>query len=176
MTLQTNLISAELSDDDLNSSVESIKQVESKVGFALTLKKEDAATLAKVGPKILEFTEKAYEYAVKNPNLKPDFVDLAEFQKDYLLSKKLQILRNHLVPLTEKLVDTYTAAASEAYMAARLFYHHLKNAARANVPGASAMVDEMAKLYERTSSSRAKKKNNSTSTDSNLPNTDTNKK
>jgi len=175
MTLVTNLISAELTDEALNSSVESIKKVESNVGFALTLKKEDAATLAKVGPKILEFTEKAYEYAVKNPKLKPDFLDLTEFQKDYLLSKKLQILRNHLVPLTEKLNDTFTASASEAYMAARLFYHNVKNAARANVPGASAIADEMSKLYDRKSSS-ARKKNNPDTTDTNLPDSNADQK
>ncbi len=176
MTLVTNLISAELTDEMLNSSVESIKKVESNIGFALTLKKEDAATLAKVGPKILEFTEKAYEYAVKNPQLKPEFLDLAEFQKDYLLSKKLQILRNHLVPLAEKLNDTFATSASEAYMAARLFYHHVKNAARANVPSASAIANEMAKLYNRRSPSSAKKKNNPTTTDSNLPDSNTDKK
>lgn len=34
-------------------------------------------------------------------------------------------------------------------MAARLVYHHIKNAALANVPGASAIAEELGKLYDR---------------------------
>lgn len=149
MTLQTNIISAELTDEALNNSVASIKQVESNLSFALTYNVEDRVTLARIGPKIMEFTEKSYEYMVKNPQFKPEFIDEAEFRKDVTLSRKVQILSNHLVPLVEKLNTTHAVAASEAYMAARLFYHHVKNAARANVPGASAIAEELGKLYDR---------------------------
>jgi len=149
MTFQTNVISAELTDEALNNSVACVKQVETIIGFALTYNVEDRVTLARIGPKIMDFSEKGYEYMVKNPQLKPDFVNEVEFQKDVTLSKKLQILRNHLVPLVEKLNNTHALAASEAYMAARLFYHHVKNAAKANVPGASAIAEELGKLYDR---------------------------
>jgi len=149
MAFQTNIISAELTDEALNNSVACVKQVESIIGFALTYNVEDRVTLARIGPKIMDFSEKGYEYMEKNPQFKPDFLNAAEFEKDLKLSRKLQILRNHLVPLVEKLNNTHALAASEAYMAARLFYHHVKNAAKANVPGASAIAEELGKLYDR---------------------------
>lgn len=52
-------------------------------------------------------------------------------------------------------------SASEAYMAARLFYHHIKNAARANVPGASAITEELSKLYDRKPSEKTLQKKKS---------------
>ncbi len=161
MTFQTNIISAELTDEALNNSVAGIKQVESNLSFALTYNVEDRVTLARIGPKIMDFSEKCYEYLVKNPQFKPEFLDEVEFKKDVDLSKKLQILRNHLVPLVEKLNNTHAVAASEAYMAARLFYHHIKNAARANVPGASAITEELSKLYDRKPSEKTLQKKKS---------------
>jgi hypothetical protein len=158
MTFQTNVISAELTDEALNNSIASIKQVESNVSFALTYPVDDRITLPRIGPKIVEFTEKAYEYMDKNPQLKPDFIDGVEFGKDVKLTRQVQILRNHLVPLVEKLNNTHSISAAEAYMAARLFYHHVKNAAKANIPGASAIAEELGKLFDRRPSVAAAQK------------------
>jgi len=37
---------------------------------------------------------------------------------------------------------------SEAYSSARIFYHHVKNAARGNIPGASAIAKELSKRFK----------------------------
>jgi hypothetical protein len=149
MTIGTNLISAELSDEVLNSSVDSIKQVENNLQFLLTVQTEDKVGLVKVGASIMEFNRMTYDYALKNPEIKPQYLDLIEFQKDLELSQKIKVLINHLVPLVDKLNDTLAVVAAEAYFAGRLFYHHAKNAAVAGVPGASAIADELGKLYQR---------------------------
>ena len=147
MSIETNLISVELSDEVLNSSVDNIKLVETNLQFLLTIKTEDKTALAKIGPRTIDFMDKTYDFAFKNPLLRPQFFNLVEFEKDLNLVKQLQVLRNHLIPLTNMLNDTFAVVGAEAYLAARVFYHHVRNAARANIPGASAIADELGKLF-----------------------------
>ena len=52
-----------------------------------------------------------------------------EYEKDAKLAKQLQLVMNHLVPLTSKLSDTFALVGGEAYSTSRIFYHHTKNAA-----------------------------------------------
>jgi hypothetical protein len=56
---------------------------------------------------------------------------------------------DHLVPLVDKIKDTYALVSSEAYSGSRVAYHNIKNAAKMNIPGASAIADELGKLFKR---------------------------
>jgi hypothetical protein len=52
----------------------------------------------------------------------------------------------------------YLAVGSEAYAAARVFYYSAKGAAKANVPGADAIVKELARRYNPRAQSEEKEK------------------
>lgn len=149
MSVNFNLISAELAEVDHTSIIDSVKGIEALLPFALTLPQEEKEALQGVGVIRIDFTEKAYEYAAKNPELVPSFLDLAEFAKDAKLFKQLRVVMDHLIPLMDKLKDTYAVVGAEAYHAGRAFYHHVRNAAQSNVPGASAVARELGKHFKR---------------------------
>jgi len=148
MSVNFNVISEPLSDEDHGSIIESIKEIEAKLPFAVTLHKDQKVTMPGIGIKTVDFIDTSYEYVAKNPELAPPFIDLEEFGKDARLTKQLQVLMDHLVPLVGKLRDTHALVGKEAYSSARNFYHHLKNASRANVPGASAIAKELGKRFK----------------------------
>ena len=149
MSVNFNLISNVFTDEEHNTLITGVKGIESLIPFAVTLPKEEKQALAGVGLKRLDFSVKTYEYVVKNPEMKPGFMDMAEYGKDITLSQQLQALLDHLVPLVDKIKDTYALVSSEAYSASRAAYHNFKNAAQMNVPGASAIADELGKLFKR---------------------------
>ncbi|MCP5103981.1 MAG: hypothetical protein GY950_11410 [bacterium] len=148
MSVNFNLISAVLSEEDHGTIITNVKGIESLLPFAITLPAEEKLAMPGVGVQTIDFISKSFDYAVKNPELPPNYLDMAEFGRDVTLAIQLQILMNHLVPLVNKLSDTYALVACEAYSASRIFYHHVKNAAFANVPGASAIAKELGKRFK----------------------------
>jgi len=169
MSVNFNLISASLSDEDHGSIIESIKSIEAKLPFTVTLPREQKATMPGIGIKTVDFIDTTYEYAVKNPDLSPAFIDLEEFGKDARLTKQLQVLMDHLVPLVGKLRDTHSMVGTEAYSSARSFYHYLKNASRANVPGASAIAKELGKRFKVSKPAASSSSSSSDEENSNAP-------
>lgn len=149
MTLETNLISEELSDEVVTTAIDAIKQAETVLAFTKTIQTEDKVALAKVGPKELDFSRKAYEFGLKNPQLTPQYLDLNELGKDINVAEKMLMVSNHMTPLSNRINDTASIAGAEAYLGARTFYHHVKNAAKVNVPGASAIARELGKFYDK---------------------------
>ncbi len=162
MNVNFNLISATLAPEDQGTVIDNIKSIEALLPFAVTLPTEVKMGLARAGVKKVDFIDKSYDYLVKNPNLSPNYLDMAEFEKDAVLLKQLQEVMNHLVPLVNKLSDTYALVGSEAYNAARVFYHHAKNAARINVPGASAIAKELGKHFQQSRSPKGEEKQDTT--------------
>jgi hypothetical protein len=156
MLINFNTISAELSEEDHTSIINSIKAVEGMLPFAITMPTEDRMSLPRVGMKAAEFIGKAHEYALKNPEMVPQFLDMDEFSRDAVLANQLQVMVNHMVPLLDKIVDTYSLVNAEAYNEALVFYQHVKTAARGNVPGASAVAKELAKSFKRPKSKKPK--------------------
>ena len=147
MSVNYNLISATLDDEVHASIITDLKAIEAKMPWAITLPPEEKFSMRGLGLRSIDFIDKSFEYANKNPSLQPQYLDMLEFEKDVKLLKQLQVLMQHLVPLTHKLKDTYAIVVHEAYYASRSFYLHLKNASNSNIPGASAMADELGKRF-----------------------------
>jgi hypothetical protein len=150
MLINVNTISATLSEEDHASIITSIKAVEAMLPFAITMPTGDRMSLPKVGVKASEFIGKAHEYALKNPDLVPSFMNTEELGKDFVLAEQLHVMLNHMVPLLDKILDTYSLVNAEAYKEALIFYQHVKTASRGNVPGASAVAKELAKSFKRS--------------------------
>ncbi len=121
MSVNFNLISAVLTDEDHELNISSVKDIEARLPFALTLPAEEKSSLHGVGAIRVEFTDKTYEYALKNPHLVPSYLDITEFGNDTKLLKQLQVEMDHLVPLVDKLKDTHALVASETYSAGSIW-------------------------------------------------------
>src|SRR4051812_20400578 len=96
-----------------------------------------------MGDKTLAFVKKSLEYANSYPNLIPAFLNVAEGQKDYALSRDLYTIFQKINALNRALEDTVMVAGSEAYEAARIFYKSVQNAAQSNVSGSSAIYEDL---------------------------------
>lgn len=160
MSVNFNLISTRFTDEDHNTLITSVKGIEALIPFAITLPTEEKERLAGVGVKRLDFTVKTYEYVLKNPDMKAGFMNMTEYGNDVILSKQLRSLLDHLVPLVDKLKDTFALVSSEAYSGSRAAYHNFRNAAQMNVAGASAIADELGKLFKRIRSEKEEPQDN----------------
>jgi hypothetical protein len=96
-----------------------------------------------MGDKTLAFVDKSLEYAVSNPNLVPNFLDVEEGQKDYTLSRALYGIFQQVNALNHALEDTIMISGSEAFEAARIFYRAVQGAAKSNAPGSSAIYNDL---------------------------------
>ncbi|MCX6582156.1 MAG: hypothetical protein NT166_18455 [Candidatus Aminicenantes bacterium] len=166
MSVNFNLISATLDEDVHAGIITDVKAIEAKLPFAVTLPTEEKVSMRGIGLKSMDFMDKCYEYAVKNPELSPKHINMVEFEKDLKLAKQLQVLMQHLVPLVDKLKDTHMIVTYEAYNAARSFYQHMKNAANSNIPGTSAIAKELGKRFHVVRSTSTTNSNSSSSASS----------
>ena len=144
---QSNQISAVLPNADLVAVLGAIDLIKSKLPFLINLSKEDIQALPKMGDKTVSFVNKAIEYAATNPKITPNFLDVPELQKDMVLVTALNSISRQLLPLAESVESTLTLAGSEAYGGSLIFYRSSKDAAKNNVPGASAICEDLSTRF-----------------------------
>ena len=94
------------------------------------------------------FVAKCLQYAQKEAKIVPPFVDIVELNKDLTLFINLQNLSREINRIADMLNDTRIAAGTDAYVAALSIYNSAKQAAKMNVPGTQAIVDDLKKTFE----------------------------
>jgi hypothetical protein len=122
----------------------------------IALEANDKKNLAKIGEKSIPFVEKALQYANKNPEFLPAFINTAEFKKDF---DSYTILNDFLRPLNQinkNLDDTATLAGSEAILAALAYYNSVRQAVKMGVPNASAIYEDLSQRFEAQKAKRKK--------------------
>jgi len=115
--------------------------------YLLALTPDEKHELPKMGPKTLNFVEKAHEYAHANPNLVPPYLNMAAFDADFTDAHGLWNLNNRIRQLADGVLDTQMIAGSEAYQAALVFYNSVKVAASQDITGAKAVYEELKKRF-----------------------------
>ncbi|MCP4156823.1 MAG: hypothetical protein GY757_54425 [bacterium] len=145
--MSTQLVSAELTDEQVDQAILAVEALKTQFPFIVTLKPDEAKKIYKMGDKSLPFVDKALKYASLHPDYVPPFVNVAELTKDLELYRKLKKVLDVLLPLTNGLSSTSLVAGSEAFAAARSFYSSAKTAANAKVYGFNHIVNELAKRY-----------------------------
>ncbi|MDR1248604.1 MAG: hypothetical protein LBK63_04795 [Treponema sp.] len=111
--------------------------------YIIALTPHERQTLLKMGDKSLAFVEKAHDYAHDNPKLVPSFLDMDDFDLDFNDAHGLWSLLTAILQLLEAVEDTIMAAGSEAYHAALAVYHNAQAAAKDDIPGAKAIVEDL---------------------------------
>lgn len=142
-------ISAVLSKEDMDYILTRIKEIEAKLSFAVNLTPKEILSLMKMGDLSEPFVEKSLEYAQRNPQLVPGFLDLEEFANDLELAKKLKKISRRLAQLEERVKDTGTAVGSEAFKAALVFLQSIKAAVKNNVPGTGEILQDLSKRFQK---------------------------
>lgn len=145
---QSNVLSVEFSENELNSIQSAIAVLQSTLLPKLkTLSPQDKHQLPKMGDKSVAFVQKAYEYGQVHPTLNPAWLDTEAFRIDLEALKVLQSIDRSLTPVVAALSDSQDLAGSEAYQAALIFYSNVKGAAKLKVAGAQQVADDLAARF-----------------------------
>ena len=147
-----NLISATLAPETKTDVLQKLADIKSKMGFLLTLQPDQIQGLFKAGNSYAPFVDKAHSAINSNPHIIAGVFDLAEFNKDYALSKDLTAIVSEINQLADSLNNTLFAVNSDTMTAALDIYAAVKQN-RDKVPGLNVVAEEMSEFFK-----KAKKK------------------
>lgn len=111
--------------------------------YLVTLTPQERREMPKMGEKTLTFVAKAHEFATKNPELRPPYLNMEEYDIDFDDAQGLWGVRNLVQQLYENVDDIELSAGSEAYQASLAFYNYVKLAAAQDVAGAKTVYNEL---------------------------------
>ena len=144
----SNRISTVFSPEVLAAAIASLASIMSGLGEDLiSLGEMDRRTLPHLTDTNEAFVFKAQAYMASDPEFLQSWIDVGEFQKDVDVVLNLRPLRRTLRQLLEMMDDTSDLAGGEALMVALLFYAAVKAAAKAGVPKAVTIAEDMGKLF-----------------------------
>ncbi len=138
-----NRISVAMGTEAIANIMAAITTIEQNLPTLINLTADERKSLPKMGDRTLAFVSKALEYTKQNAQVVPNFLEVAEFEKDVAAVTALNKVLIPLHQLAEKLDDTTMLAGSEAYSAALIFYNAVKGAAKAGVPGMKTIYDDL---------------------------------
>ena len=146
---KANQISLTLSADDIKTINDALTLLENKAPFLIDLTKTEKKALKIMGDKSQPFVEQSLAIVKDNQALAPNFVDIAEMERDLSTWKMLWPTYIRVLALADRFDDTMAALGSDALRAAYDIYAQLPKAADRNVPGANNAVDQLKPFFEK---------------------------
>ena len=146
--MEQNLMSAELTADDVKAIMDAFALIKSKMPFLSAMQKADVSGYFKIGNSYQPFLEKIYQTVEAHPEILPLIFDKEEFLRDHALYTTLTPIMNQAQELCEGIQKTVTAAGSDSLVAALDVYASIKQN-KDKVPGLSVMHEEMAPFFRR---------------------------
>jgi hypothetical protein len=148
---QENHISAAISATDKEAILQHLSGIRQLLAPVLlfNLEAEEKQGLAKMGDKSLAFVDKALDYATKNSQLVPPYLNLPEALKDFELASNLKEFAHELGTLSQAVDDTLMLAGSEAYDAALVFHASVKTASRTDAAGSLSIYEDLLQRFPR---------------------------
>jgi hypothetical protein len=95
------------------------------------------------------FVGKALEFSETNPQFNPPYLDVPELRKDLKTYRDLTPIFYELEQVTNRVRVAYTAAGSEAYVAALTFYNTVKQAVKVGLAAAKPLFEALRPLFEK---------------------------
>ncbi len=136
----------------LPETVEQSKQFYAQASAILApslvnLTPEESKELPKMGDKSYAFVTKALEYLKVPGTPMPPYVNVAEMEVDLKGYDTIRQILQSVMPTIDMLQDTMLLSGSEAYVAALAYYNYIKGAAKAGVPGAQTIYDDLSARF-----------------------------
>jgi uncharacterized NAD-dependent epimerase/dehydratase family protein len=151
-----NLVSASLPAATKDEIIASLATIKAKLGFLLTLQSKEVHSLFKAGRGYAPFIDKAYNAAREHTKILPAVFDREEFERDYKLTKDLELISLQIDELAEGVHNTLTAVLSDALAASLEVYASVRQH-RDKVPGLNVVADEMGVFFKKTRKKAAPK-------------------
>ncbi|MCW1961290.1 hypothetical protein [Chryseobacterium viscerum] len=149
-----NLISISFTAEELNNLDQALHTIETVLsGKTINLTPEERQQYGSIAEQNKLFVNKAKIYMEQYPQYVPNFLDKAEFDKDYLgreqVEQRLQIMSS----LTEQLSDTKVLLDHDNYHNAITFYRNMKFLSGENVPGTNVIYEDLKQFFVTTGTS-----------------------
>lgn len=114
----------------------------------VNLTPEESKELPKMGDKSYAFVTKALEYLKVPGTPMPPYVNVSEMEVDLKGYDTIRQILQVVMPTIDMLQDTMLLSGSEAYVAALAYYNYIKGAAKAGVPGAQTIYDDLSARFQ----------------------------
>ena len=148
-----NLINQNLNDGQNQQVRDGFRMINDAMPFLIGLNAEQRQRLPKIAAGNLNFVQDARSAMADNPEMLPGYMTIDNLSTDLSLYKQLDPLVQLAKQTYEKLRDTQMLAGSEAYVAALAFYRMVEAAAKAGLPGADAVYDQLKERFMNQASS-----------------------
>lgn len=135
-------------------TVDQVKQLYGQIHtilapYLISLSNDERVELPKMGEKSMPFVIKGSEYLQVEGNVVPPYVDKNELSIDLKGFETIRQILQIAKPTVDMLDDTMMLSGSEAYVAVLSYYNYLKGAAKAGVPGAKTIFDDLSSRFPR---------------------------
>jgi len=144
-----NLVSASLAAEAKDEILKSLVEIRGKLDFLLTLQADEVSGIFKAGKEYMPFLDLCHSAAKSHPEMLSGVFNMAEFDRDYLLSKDLGTIADAVHELCEAVDHTVTAARSDALVSGLDVYSASK-LHRDKIPGLGRLVDAMAQYFKKS--------------------------
>ena len=131
--------------ETLSQAVGQIQQVMAGKAVALTPAQRQAHGPVEHGMEV--WVEKVYQYMRAYPALVPQYVDAAEYKRDFNAHHVLNPLIDQLEVALQLMTDTNKLLGSDLYSMGRAFYKGIQAAAAAGIPHASVICADLEQQF-----------------------------
>jgi len=143
-----NRISLNIPEDVLAEAKEHFKQGAALIApYLISLTLEEKKELPKLGDKGYSFVDKGTEYLALDTTPVPPYLEKEEISVDLAGYDTMRQVLQVIKPTVERIEDTMTLSGSEAFSGTLLFYNYIKGAAKADVPGAKTIYDDLSTRF-----------------------------
>ena len=147
-----NLISIEFTQEELtnlDAHLDGIQQI--LAGKTVNISPEQRQQYGSIANQNKLVVDKAKNYMEQHPNWIPNFIDKAEFDKDYNARMQIEQRTQRLHNLAQQLTDTKTLLDHDNYTNSLSFYRMMRYLAGENEAGAKTVFQDMRTLFDRPS-------------------------
>lgn len=148
---QNDLIKVEFTPEQVDAMKQGLQQVTSVIDpIAPVLSNDDRRNYGSVAEQNKLLINKSKSYMEQFPDLKPNFVDKDEFDRDFAAWKEIEALLILMSDLERKLTDMKILLDHDNYQDALMFYRGIRYLAREKVAGAVTIYNDLKQHFPRS--------------------------
>jgi hypothetical protein len=143
-----NLISVAFTPQELTDIDTALTSVENILrNKMINLTPEERRRYASISNEIAQWVQKCRGYMNQIPSVVPGYINLPELDADMQARRDLIPRLRRTTSILESMDDTVLLLGSDVWTNCLAFYRAVKSAAQANVPGTTAIYQDLAKQF-----------------------------
>lgn len=149
-----NLISLSFTAEELTKLDQALQTIDTVLsGKTINLTPDQRQQYGRIAEQNKLFVNKAKIYMEQYAQYVPNFLDKAEFDRDYIAREQVEQRLQLLDSITEQLSDTKVLLDHDNYHNAITFYRNMKFLSGENVPGTNVIYEDLKQFFVTTAPS-----------------------